>query len=133
MIFGIGTDICDIRRRARHLARRGERFAEARAGADELEVFRSHAGAPRRARGVSLPGHASRPRRPSKAIGLGMRMPMTWRACEILNAASGKPRDPLHGALAGGSTSAACDRARQRHRRNRLRGVLRRRETESHR
>ena len=35
----------------------------------------------------------------SKAIGLGMRMPMTWRACEIVNAASGKPEIRLHGAL----------------------------------
>ena len=29
-----------------------------------------------------------------------MRMPMTWRACEIVNAASGKPEIRLHGALA---------------------------------
>jgi holo-[acyl-carrier protein] synthase len=36
----------------------------------------------------------------SKAIGMGMRTPMTWRDCEILNAASGKPEIRLHGALA---------------------------------
>ena len=36
----------------------------------------------------------------SKAIGLGMRMPMTWRACEVVKAASGKPEIRLHGALA---------------------------------
>jgi len=36
----------------------------------------------------------------SKAIGLGMRMPMTWRACELVKAASGKPEIKLHGALA---------------------------------
>jgi holo-[acyl-carrier protein] synthase len=35
----------------------------------------------------------------SKAIGLGMRMPMTWRSCEIGKAASGKPSIVLHGAL----------------------------------
>jgi len=29
-----------------------------------------------------------------------MHMPMTWRACEILNAPSGKPQICLHGALA---------------------------------
>jgi holo-[acyl-carrier protein] synthase len=29
-----------------------------------------------------------------------MRMPMTWRACEILKAPSGKPEIHLHGALA---------------------------------
>jgi holo-[acyl-carrier protein] synthase len=35
----------------------------------------------------------------SKAIGLGMRMPMTWRACEVVNARSGKPQIALHGPL----------------------------------
>jgi len=36
----------------------------------------------------------------SKAIGLGLRWPMTWRHCELINAASGQPRIQLHGALA---------------------------------
>jgi len=36
----------------------------------------------------------------SKAIGLGMRMPMTWRNCEILNSASGQPYIVLSGELA---------------------------------
>ena len=36
----------------------------------------------------------------SKAIGLGLRMPMTWRDCEIVKAASGKPGIRLHGELA---------------------------------
>jgi holo-[acyl-carrier protein] synthase len=31
---------------------------------------------------------------------MGMRMPMTWRDCEILNLPSGKPEIRLHGALA---------------------------------
>ena len=35
----------------------------------------------------------------SKAIGLGMRMPMTWRHCEVLNVESGKPVITLHGEL----------------------------------
>ncbi|MGH8807954.1 MAG: holo-ACP synthase, partial [Noviherbaspirillum sp.] len=35
----------------------------------------------------------------SKAIGLGMRMPMTWRAMQTLNAASGKPAVVASGAL----------------------------------
>jgi holo-[acyl-carrier protein] synthase len=36
----------------------------------------------------------------SKAMGLGMRMPMTWRACEILQPTPGKPTVRLHGVLA---------------------------------
>ena len=35
----------------------------------------------------------------SKAIGLGMRMPMTWRSAQILNAPSGKPMVVTSGAL----------------------------------
>jgi holo-[acyl-carrier protein] synthase len=36
----------------------------------------------------------------SKAIGMGIHMPMTWRDCEILNERSGKPYIALHGELA---------------------------------
>ena len=36
----------------------------------------------------------------SKAIGLGIRWPMTWRACEILNLPSGQPQIVLSGELA---------------------------------
>ena len=35
----------------------------------------------------------------SKAIGLGMRSPMAWRRCEILNLASGQPVIVLHDEL----------------------------------
>jgi holo-[acyl-carrier protein] synthase len=100
MIYGIGTDICDVRRVAATLERRGERFAERVLGPHEIEVFRA-----RRARvasrGISyLATRFSAKEAFSKAIGMGMRMPMTWRDCEILNAASGKPEIRLHGALA---------------------------------
>ena len=35
----------------------------------------------------------------SKAIGLGMRMPMSWRLCEVGKLPSGKPTIVLHGGL----------------------------------
>jgi holo-[acyl-carrier protein] synthase len=35
----------------------------------------------------------------SKAIGLGMRMPMTWRSAQMLNDPSGKPVIVCSGAL----------------------------------
>jgi len=41
LIYGIGTDICDIRRIAATLARRGDRFAERVLGPHEIEVFRA--------------------------------------------------------------------------------------------
>ncbi|MBI3367131.1 MAG: holo-ACP synthase [Burkholderiales bacterium] len=100
MIHGIGTDICDIRRIRATLERRGERFAEKVLGAREIEVFRARR-AKVEARGVSyLATRFSAKEAFSKAIGLGLRSPMTWRACEILNAPSGKPEIVLSGALA---------------------------------
>ena len=100
MIFGVGTDICDVRRIAATLARRGERFAERVLGPREIEVFRErHAKVP--ARGISyLATRFSAKEAFSKAVGMGMRSPMTWRACEIVNAPGGKPLIRLHGALA---------------------------------
>jgi len=35
----------------------------------------------------------------SKAVGLGMRLPMTWRDCEVAKLPSGQPVIVLHGAL----------------------------------
>jgi holo-[acyl-carrier protein] synthase len=100
MIYGIGTDICDVRRIAATLARRGERFAEKVLGPHEIEVFHARR-AKVEARGVSyLATRFSAKEAFSKAIGLGMRMPMTWRDCEVVKAPSGKPEIRLHGALA---------------------------------
>jgi holo-[acyl-carrier protein] synthase len=100
MIFGIGTDIIDVRRIESTLSRRGERFAEKVLGSNELLVFRSRrARVPARALSY-LATRFSAKEAFSKAIGLGMRMPMSWRACEILNSPGGRPMIQLHGALA---------------------------------
>ncbi|HEY8710289.1 MAG TPA: holo-ACP synthase [Burkholderiaceae bacterium] len=100
MIYGVGTDICDVRRIALTLTRRGERFAERVLGPHEIEVFRARR-AKVEARGVSyLATRFSAKEAFAKAIGLGMRTPMTWRDCEIVKAPSGKPQIRLHGALA---------------------------------
>ena len=100
MIFGIGTDVCDVRRIAATLARRGDRFAEKVLGPHEIEVFRARR-AKHAARGTAyLATRFAAKEAFSKAIGLGMRMPMTWRACEVVKAASGQPQIRLHGELA---------------------------------
>ena len=100
MIYGVGTDICDVRRIAATFARRGERFAERVLGPHEIEVFRTRF-AKVEARGISyLATRFSAKEAFSKAIGLGMRSPMTWRDCEVIKAPSGKPQIRLHGALA---------------------------------
>jgi holo-[acyl-carrier protein] synthase len=99
MIFGIGTDICDVRRIRASVERHGERFAQKILCETELAVWRARSERwPDR--GVSyLATRFSAKEAFSKAIGTGMRMPMTWRSCEIANAGSGKPEIVLHGAL----------------------------------
>lgn len=100
MIYGIGTDVCDIRRIAATFARRGERFAEKVLGPHEIEVFRARL-AKVESRGIAyLATRFAAKEAFSKAIGLGMRLPMTWRNCEVVKAASGQPQIRLHGALA---------------------------------
>ena len=100
MIVGIGTDICDIRRISTTLTRRGERFPERVLGPAELQVYRARL-ARVEARGIRyLATRFSAKEAFSKAIGLGIRWPMSWRACEILNEPSGKPVLRLSGELA---------------------------------
>jgi holo-[acyl-carrier protein] synthase len=99
MIYGIGTDICDIRRIRASLDRHGERFAQRILSDGELATWKERS-ARWPDRGVSyLATRFSAKEAFSKAIGLGMRLPMTWRHCEIAKAASGKPEIVLHGAL----------------------------------
>ena len=99
MIFGIGTDICDIRRIRASLDHHGERLARRILSANELATWKQRTGRwPDR--GVSyLATRFSAKEAFSKAIGLGMRMPMSWRLCEIAKAPSGKPAIVLHGVL----------------------------------
>ncbi len=91
MIFGIGTDILRIDRLAAAVARHGDRFAQKILGPQELEKYhrRKEKVAARGLRYLATRFAAKEAF--SKAIGLGMHMPMTWRAVQILNASSGKP------------------------------------------
>ncbi|WP_312307181.1 holo-ACP synthase [Pulveribacter sp.] len=99
MIYGIGTDICDVRRIEGSLERHGERFAQRVLADGELVTWRARS-ARWPERGVRfLATRFSAKEAFSKAIGMGMRMPMTWRACEVANLPSGQPTLVLHGAL----------------------------------
>ncbi len=99
MIYGLGTDICDVRRIRTSLQRHGERFAAKVLSPQELLVWKKRS-ARWPERGVRyLATRFSAKESFSKAIGLGMRMPMTWRSCEIANYASGAPHIVLHGEL----------------------------------
>ncbi len=99
MIYGIGTDICDIRRIRASLERHGDRFAAKVLSDAEFRTWKLRS-ARWPERGVRyLATRFSAKESVSKAIGLGMRLPMGWKLCEIANAPSGKPVVLLHGGL----------------------------------
>ncbi len=99
MIYGIGTDICDIRRIRATFERQGERFAKKILSDAELATWKLRKERlPER--GVRfLATRFSAKEAFSKAIGMGMRLPMSWRLCEISSLPSGKPVITLHGGL----------------------------------
>lgn len=107
MIYGIGTDIVLLERIDTLFRRYGERFARRILGPDELVEF-----ARRRARGAD-DGVAGTDRAVrylakrfagkeafSKALGLGLRGPMTLLSLQILNDRRGKPYAVARKALA---------------------------------
>ena len=99
MIFGIGTDICDVRRIRQSLARHGDRFARKILSEAEFNTWQERS-ARWPERGVRyLASRFSAKEAFSKAIGLGMVGPMHWRQCEIGKLTSGKPTIVLHGEL----------------------------------
>jgi len=91
MIFGIGTDLIEVERIRAADARHGERFAQRILGAREIERYRARR-ARSEARGITyLATRFAAKEAISKALGLGMRLPMSWRAVEIVNDPSGRP------------------------------------------
>jgi holo-[acyl-carrier protein] synthase len=99
MIYGIGTDIIQIARIEAAVARHGERFAAKILGPEEMQIYRErHAKVA--ARGLRfLATRFAAKEAFSKAIGLGLRNPMSWPAAQVLNDAAGKPIVTTSGAL----------------------------------
>ena len=90
-IYGIGTDIIQISRVAGVMERTQGRFAARILGPEELDKYYARAQRSS-ARGLAfLATRFAAKEAFSKAIGLGMRWPMTWRAMQTLNAPSGVP------------------------------------------
>ncbi len=100
MIFGIGTDIQRIDRIREALERHGDRFAARILGDEEMVIYRrrsardaAHAEHYTTARGITFFATRFAAKEAiSKALGLGMRMPMRWRAAQVVKEPSGKPR-----------------------------------------
>ena len=104
MIYGIGTDLCDVRRIRASLARHGERFAQKILSDDEFVTWQERS-ARSSERGVRyLATRFSAKEAFSKAIGLGMTGPMSWHLCEVSKPSqgqsqAGKPMIVLYGVL----------------------------------
>ena len=99
MIYGIGADVCDVRRIRASVERHGERFVRKILSDGEMAVWqRRSARWPERGLRY-LATRFSAKEAFSKAAGLGLRTPMTWRLCEVANLPSGKPVIVLHGGL----------------------------------
>ncbi|AHV92254.1 holo-[acyl-carrier-protein] synthase [Bordetella holmesii 30539] len=84
-------DLIRVDRISRALERHGDRFAEKILGIEEMAKFRA-----RRTRDPAcgirfLATRFAAKEAFSKAIGLGMRMPMTWNRVQTLNAPGGRP------------------------------------------
>jgi holo-[acyl-carrier protein] synthase len=94
VIYGIGTDIVLIARIRTLIERWGERFPRRVLGPDELREYTRRHG-----RGTPGPERAARylakrfaaKEAFSKAIGLGLRGPMTLLSLQVLNDPRGKP------------------------------------------
>jgi len=95
MIIGIGTDLCDIGRIERALARHGERFARRILVDSEMERFRRH-----RKPAAYLAKRFAAKEAFSKALGTGIRFPVNWHGVWVENGRSGKPSLGFSGPLA---------------------------------
>jgi holo-[acyl-carrier protein] synthase len=100
VIFGIGQDVIEVDRVAAALERHGERFVSRVLGPRELAVYQARR---RRSaqRGMAfLATRFAAKEAISKAVGLGMRSPMSWRAVEIVNEPGGRPSAVANGPFA---------------------------------
>ena len=91
-ILGIGVDFIEVERIAASLQRHGDVFLRRVFTAAEVTTCGGRA--------ERLAARFAAKEAFSKAIGLGMRMPMTWRSLQTLNEPSGKPVTSYLGALA---------------------------------
>jgi holo-[acyl-carrier protein] synthase len=92
MILGIGSDLCDIKRIERSLARFGARFTH--------RIFTAGERARSERRAVAAASYARRfaaKEACAKALGTGMRGGVFWRDMEVVNLPSGRPTMRLTG------------------------------------
>jgi holo-[acyl-carrier protein] synthase len=86
VIFGIGTDLCEIARIQRVLDRYGDRFARKILVESEMTRFLHH-----RKPAAYLAKRFAAKEAFSKAMGSGIRFPVNWQNVSVENGHSGKP------------------------------------------
>jgi holo-[acyl-carrier protein] synthase len=86
MILGIGTDLVEIDRIEAALDRWGERFAQRILVPRELDRFARH-----RKQAAYLAKRFAAKEAFSKAMGTGIRHPVSWHNIGVVNHASGRP------------------------------------------
>jgi len=96
MILGLGTDLANIERIARVLARHGDRFRHRVFTGIELAKA-----ARRRDEAGTLAKRWAAKEACSKALGTGLRMGIAWRDMAVVNLPSGQPTMTLTGWAAG--------------------------------
>lgn len=87
MIYGVGTDLIEIPRVERALARFGLRFAQRILCEPELRRFRAHA-----TPAAYLAKRFAAKEAFTKALGTGIRAPANWHGVWVVNLRSGKPQ-----------------------------------------
>lgn len=100
MIVGTGVDVVAIGRIAASVQRFGPRFVARILGPGEQVRYAARRARCERRGLAFLATRFAAKEAIAKALGLGLRAPMTWRAVELLNAPSGQPVAVAHGALA---------------------------------
>jgi holo-[acyl-carrier protein] synthase len=95
LIVGIGSDLCDIERIEKTLARYGERFIDR--CFTETEQRRSNR---RAARAASYAKRFAAKEACAKALGTGLRRGVFWRDMGVVNLPSGQPTMELTGGAA---------------------------------
>jgi holo-[acyl-carrier protein] synthase len=94
MILGIGIDMVEIARIERLYAERGSQFVNRILSAPEIPLLDASS-----RRELFLANRFAAKEALSKAIGTGLRFPVTFHAISIVNNALGKPGFEFHGAL----------------------------------
>lgn len=86
MIYGVGTDVVEIGRIEKALARFGERFARRILCEPELQRFKDH-----RLPAAYLAKRFAAKEAFTKALGTGIHAPANWHGVWVRNLPSGKP------------------------------------------